>query len=180
NLYSDPQSSPAAASTGASSTTSSMSSSSHSPTTIPPSTTATQDDSSTTSPGSPRSTTKITSSSATTTSPTASALVSSVDCPDDDKTTRTVEIGSKAQTYRIHCASDFGGEKADLASIALPSFDKCLSLCNSMNYFQDRGDVGCTYNWKGTGGQTPGTCWCLGGSDKTIVSNQGNIVAQPV
>lgn len=61
----------------------------------------------------------------------------------------------------------------------LGSFDECLGLCNTMNYFQEREDVGCTYNVDGTGDQTPGTCWCLGGS-LDVVTNVGNEVAMPI
>lgn len=63
--------------------------------------------------------------------------------------------------------------------MVLGSFDACLGLCNAMNYFQEREDVGCTYNVEGTGEQTPGTCWCLGGSLK-VVTNVGNEVAIPI
>lgn len=62
----------------------------------------------------------------------------------------------------------------------LETLDQCLSICNTMNYFQSRSDVGCTYNFQGTGSQAPGTCWCLGGKNKTIVSDVGNVIAVPV
>ena len=78
------------------------------------------------------------------------------------------------------CDSDFSGDgKQTLASFFAATWDDCLALCNTMNYFQGRADVGCTWNVAGTGGQTPGTCWCLGGADKTVVVNKGNVVAVP-
>ena len=82
--------------------------------------------------------------------------------------------------FRILCDFDFTGiGKENLASTVVSSFYDCLGLCNSMNTFQNRSDVGCTYNREGTGGQSPGTCWCLGG-EKTTTSNEGNDVAVPL
>jgi hypothetical protein len=81
--------------------------------------------------------------------------------------------------YRVRCDADWGGNKTDLASLVTATFDDCIRLCNSMNYFQKRTDVGCTWNVAGTGQQTPGTCWCLGGEDKIVVSNPGNVVGMP-
>jgi hypothetical protein len=81
----------------------------------------------------------------------------------------------------VACDSDFSGSgKQTLASFVTATWDECLELCNTMNYFQDRADIGCTWNVAGTGQQTPGTCWCLGGADKTVVSNEGNVVAIPL
>ncbi|OJJ42416.1 hypothetical protein ASPZODRAFT_20533 [Penicilliopsis zonata CBS 506.65] len=118
------------------------------------------------------------SSTSTSTSSAATATVSSV-CPSANDTTVSPSLGTV--TYRILCNHDFSGSgKETLASVVLSSFDDCLSLCNTMNYFQSRTDVGCTYNVEGTGGQTPGTCWCLGGSNKTIVINEGNDIAAPI
>lgn len=48
-----------------------------------------------------------------------------------------------------------------------------------MNYFQELSDVGATFNVEGTGGQTPGTCWCLGGTSVRS-DNVGNDAAFPV
>ncbi|OKL57992.1 hypothetical protein UA08_06499 [Talaromyces atroroseus] len=116
------------------------------------------------------------STSSTQTSTTSSATPSNI-CPSANGTTYTESLGSFK--YQIVCNSDFGGSgKETLSSTVLSSFSDCLSMCNTMNYFQDRADVGCTYNVEGTGEQTPGTCWCLGGN-KTIVSNTGNVIAVP-
>lgn len=83
--------------------------------------------------------------------------------------------------YRVACDSDFSGSgKQTLGSFVAATWDDCLALCNNMNYFQGRADIGCTWNVAGTGQQTPGTCWCLGGADKTVVSNKGNVAAVPL
>ncbi|KAL4779691.1 hypothetical protein BJX76DRAFT_339972 [Aspergillus varians] len=100
-------------------------------------------------------------------------------CPGSNNTIVSPTLGSIS--YRIHCDSDWGGSgKKTLASLVLSSFDECLGLCNTMNYFQDRKDVGCTFNAAGTGTQTPGTCWCLGGEGIRVTSNVGNEAAMPV
>lgn len=126
----------------------------------------------TTAPGAtPTASSKTTSASST--SPTAISA-----CPQGNNTVVEPTLGTVS--YRILCDSDFGGAKEDLSSAVMPSFDDCLNLCNSMNYFQKRTDVGCTYNVAGTGTQTPGTCWCLGGGPKTVVTNVGNQVAVPI
>ncbi len=57
-------------------------------------------------------------------------------------------------------------------------WDACLTLCDTMNYFQKRTDVGATWNVAGTGQQTPGTCWCFGGP-MVVVKNVGNVVGIP-
>ncbi|KAL4967239.1 uncharacterized protein BDV14DRAFT_170258 [Aspergillus stella-maris] len=100
-------------------------------------------------------------------------------CPSANNTIVQAKTGSIR--YRIHCDADFGGDgKLTLASTVLTSFDDCLALCNTMNWFQDRSDVGCTFNVAGTGQQTPGTCWCLGGTDVEVTSNVGNDMAIPI
>ena len=76
------------------------------------------------------------------------------------------------------CDSDFNN-KDTLSSFVAATWNECLTLCNTMNYFQSRTDVAVTWNVAGTGQQTPGTCWCLGGKEKTVVKNVGNIVAVP-
>jgi hypothetical protein len=120
------------------------------------------------------STTSPISSTSSTGTPTPSDI-----CPDANNTVVSQDVGSTK--YRILCDSDFSGSgKETLASVVLPSFDSCLGLCNTMNYFQKRDDVGCTYNTAGTGSQTPGTCWCLGGADKEVVTNVGNVIAKPL
>ncbi|KAL4811717.1 hypothetical protein BDW67DRAFT_171425 [Aspergillus spinulosporus] len=99
-------------------------------------------------------------------------------CPSANNTLITESLGSKQ--YRIYCDSDFDGVgKKTLASVVLSSFEDCLGLCNTMNYFQDRSDVGATFNVAGTGDQTPGTCWCLGGTS-VRTDNVGNDAAFPV
>jgi hypothetical protein len=81
--------------------------------------------------------------------------------------------------YRVLCDSDFGpgGGKETLGSFDSTTWESCVALRNTMNYFQDRSDVGCTWNAAGTGGQTPGKCWCFGGPNKVAVENKGSVVA---
>ncbi|KAL4790976.1 hypothetical protein BDV19DRAFT_393588 [Aspergillus venezuelensis] len=126
---------------------------------------------------SPTSTVTITTLATPTSYTSSSSLVSS--CPSANNTIVQAKTGSIR--YRIHCDADFGGDgKLTLSSTVLTSFDDCLSLCNTMNWFQDRTDVGCTFNVAGTGQQTPGTCWCLGGTDVEVTSNVGNDMAIPI
>jgi hypothetical protein len=97
-------------------------------------------------------------------------------CPANNGTT----YSEGNRKFRILCDSDFTGKgKETLASTIMSSFYDCLGLCNSMNNLQSRSDVGCTYNREGTGSQSPGTCWCLGG-EKTTTSNEGNDAAVPL
>jgi hypothetical protein len=79
------------------------------------------------------------------------------------------------------CDSDYGpgGGKETLGSFEGITWESCVDLCNSMNYFQDRSDVGFTWNAAGTGDQTPGSCWCSGGPNKVVVENKGNVVGVP-
>lgn len=114
----------------------------------------------------------------TTTSSTASPSTTTISspCPADNDTIHY----EGTRKFRVLCDSDFTGTgKETLASTIMSSFYDCLGLCNSMNTFQDRSDVGCTYNREGTGGQSPGTCWCLGGK-KTTTSNDGNDATVPL
>lgn len=112
------------------------------------------------------------------TSPTRNPTVSSV-CPDRNGTIVNSSPGS--MQYRVLCDSDFDGSgKETLSSVVLSSFVDCVAVCNTMNYFQDRTDIGATFNVAGTGTQTPGTCWCLGGADKVVVKNVGNDAAVPL
>ncbi|KAL2832782.1 hypothetical protein BJY01DRAFT_253712 [Aspergillus pseudoustus] len=93
-------------------------------------------------------------------------------CPSGNNTITSPSLGSIR--YRIHCDSDVsGGNKITLSSIVVDSFDACVALCNTMNYFQERTDVAATYNVAGTGTQTPGTCWCLGGEGIEVSENIG-------
>ncbi|RAO70390.1 uncharacterized protein BHQ10_006402 [Talaromyces amestolkiae] len=130
----------------------------------------------------PTSTKTISTTTSTTSVSTPASTSTSIStdiCPSANGTTLTETLGSLK--YRIICDSDFSGSgKITLSSIVLATFDQCLSFCNTMNYFQSRTDVGCTYNVQGTGSQTPGTCWCLGGENKTIVSDVGNVIAVPM
>ncbi|KAL3444670.1 hypothetical protein BJX65DRAFT_310669 [Aspergillus insuetus] len=121
-------------------------------------------------------TTTITRTTLPTSTPSSSP---SSPCPSANNTLISPTLGSIR--YRIHCDSDIGGSnKITLSSIVVDSFDECLALCNTMNYFQDRTDVGATYNVAGTGTQTPGTCWCLGGEGLEVTENVGNDVAFPL
>jgi len=115
-----------------------------------------------------------TSSSSTSRTPQPSNI-----CPGANDTIVTPSLGKVR--YRIACDSDYGDTsgKQTLSSTVAATWDECLGLCNTMNYFQSRADVGCTWNVAGTGTQTPGTCWCLGGT-KVVVSNPGNVVAVPL
>ncbi|KAL4808180.1 hypothetical protein BDV18DRAFT_158291 [Aspergillus unguis] len=100
-------------------------------------------------------------------------------CPSGNNTIISSSVGTIK--YRINCDSDFSGNaKKTLGSVVLGSFDECVSLCNSMNWFQDREDVGATFNVAGTGGQSKGTCWCLGGEGKIVSENVGNDAAVPI
>ncbi|KAE8381585.1 hypothetical protein BDV26DRAFT_255132 [Aspergillus bertholletiae] len=97
-------------------------------------------------------------------------------CPDANNT--EVTNVSQGSSYYIFCDADISSSsKKDLASSVQSSFADCLALCSSMNYFQGRTDVGCTYNFEGTGTQDKGTCWCLGGADKSFITNEGNMAA---
>jgi hypothetical protein len=123
-------------------------------------------------------TTTITRTALPTSSPSPSSSPSSP-CPSANNTLISPTLGTIR--YQIHCDSDIGGSgKITLSSIVVDTFDECLALCNTMNYFQDRTDVGATYNVAGTGTQTPGTCWCLGGEGLEVTENVGNDVAFPV
>ncbi|KAJ0425068.1 hypothetical protein BJY00DRAFT_308406 [Aspergillus carlsbadensis] len=117
-----------------------------------------------------------TTSPSSTSSPTSSPTSP---CPSANNTLISPTLGTTR--YRIHCDSDISGsDKITLSSIVVDTFDACLALCNTMNYFQDRTDVGATFNVAGTGTQTPGTCWCLGGDALVVTENVGNDVAFPV
>ncbi|KAE8313114.1 hypothetical protein BDV41DRAFT_564630 [Aspergillus transmontanensis] len=112
------------------------------------------------------------STSTSTLSPTSTTLFNkstNYTCPDANNTEiRNVSGGSGNSSYYIFCDADISSSsKKDLSSSVQSSFADCLALCNSMNNFQDRTDVGCTYNFEGTGNQDKGTCWCL--SDNYIV-----------
>ncbi|KAK3360428.1 hypothetical protein B0T25DRAFT_129969 [Lasiosphaeria hispida] len=101
-------------------------------------------------------------------------------CPSANNTLVQAVKGSMRYHY-ILCDSSFGEYgRQTLSSAVLPTFGDCLNMCSSMNRFQDREDVGCTWNAPGTGGEKPGTCWCYGGVNKLIVSSVGNVVATPL
>ncbi|PIG79024.1 hypothetical protein AARAC_003588 [Aspergillus arachidicola] len=157
---------------------------SHSTSTAPIPTTSSK---STSTPSSPTSSTSsdTASSSSTSTSapsPTSTTLFNkstNYTCPDANNTEiRNVSGGSGKSSYYIFCDADISSSsKKDLSSSVQSSFADCLALCNSMNNFQDRTDVGCTYNFEGTGSQDKGTCWCLSGGNKSIITNVGNMAA---
>ncbi|KAL2817659.1 hypothetical protein BJX63DRAFT_103183 [Aspergillus granulosus] len=138
-----------------------------------PSPVTTSSDSSSTQPTSTYTTT-VTRTVSTTEMPTPTSP-----CPSGNNTITTPSLGTIR--YRIYCDSDISGSnKITLSSIVVSSFDECLAFCNTMNYFQDRTDVAATYNVAGTGTQTPGTCWCLGGEGIGVTENVGNDVAFPI
>lgn len=80
--------------------------------------------------------------------------------------------------YKVYCDSDLTG--SDLATLVTESLDDCLLLCDSMNWLQNRKDVGSVFNEAGTHAQAPGTCWCKGGDGISVKSNPGIAVASPV
>ncbi|KAK4096381.1 hypothetical protein N658DRAFT_501645 [Parathielavia hyrcaniae] len=111
-------------------------------------------------------------STSTTTSSAAATPEPSNICPAANGTIVTPAVGSVR--YRVACDSDFGGSgKQDLASYVTATFGECVDLCNSLNYFQDRADVGCTWNVAGTGTQTPGTCWCSAAPSRLLSRIRG-------
>ncbi|KAB8200193.1 hypothetical protein BDV34DRAFT_205341 [Aspergillus parasiticus] len=135
---------------------------------------------STSTPSSSTSSSSSTSTSAP--SPTSTTLFNkntNYTCPDANNTeVRNVSGRSESSSYYIFCDADISSSsKKDLSSSVQSSFADCLALCNSMNNFQDRTDVGCTYNFEGTGSQDKGTCWCLSGGNKSIITNVGNMAA---
>jgi hypothetical protein len=83
--------------------------------------------------------------------------------------------------YRILCDSEFGpgGGKETLGSFDVTTWENCVKICNTMNYFQDRSDVGCTWSVGGMSGVKPGMCWCLGGPNMVVVESKGSIAAVP-
>ncbi|KAB8277171.1 hypothetical protein BDV30DRAFT_205276 [Aspergillus minisclerotigenes] len=156
---------------------------SHSVSTTPVATTSSKSTSTPSSPSSTSSDTASSSSTSTSTpSPTSTTLFNkstNYTCPDANNTEiRNVSGGSGNSSYYIFCDADISSSsKKDLSSSVQSSFADCLALCNSMNNFQDRTDVGCTYNFEGTGSQDKGTCWCLSGGNKSIITNVGNMAA---
>lgn len=120
------------------------------------------------------------SGAATRTSSAAGVQVTKANCPDGDKQIVNAGFNGDYYLYRIHCNSDFKSDesKDELASVNVPSFDKCLYLCNSMNYLQGRSDVGVTYYATDEWEQDPGACWCLGGTEKKVIDSPGKIVAE--
>ncbi|KAH8432467.1 uncharacterized protein LDX57_010102 [Aspergillus melleus] len=100
-------------------------------------------------------------------------------CPGANNTEIHMGTGkSAASTYYVFCDADIHAtNKKDLSSTVQGKFADCLGLCDSMNNFQKRADVALTWNFEGTGQQKPGTCWCVTGSKKRVISNPGNMVA---
>ncbi|KAI1104688.1 hypothetical protein F4804DRAFT_306513 [Jackrogersella minutella] len=118
-------------------------------------------------------TTSSASSTTSTTSTAATTTTSLVDsgCPGINGTTAM----KSTQSYIFYCSSDLTGN--DQASLVTSSLDECLTLCDSMNWTQDRKDVGSVWNEEGVIGQTAGTCWCKGGSNIQVTSKAGIVVA---
>ncbi|KAI1464701.1 uncharacterized protein F4812DRAFT_151215 [Daldinia caldariorum] len=86
-------------------------------------------------------------------------------------------ISGKNRSYDVYCDSDLTG--TDQASLVVNSLEECLALCDSLNWTQKRGDVGCVWNEKGVVGQKKGTCWCKGGDSIKVTSLAGIVVASP-
>ncbi|KAI2601891.1 hypothetical protein GGR54DRAFT_578871 [Hypoxylon sp. NC1633] len=130
------------------------------------------------SPTSPSASSSLsTTSSSTSTSSIAQPTPSSLEqsgCPNRNGTT----ITKGDITYRIYCDSDLTG--SDLASLVTTSLEQCLSMCDSMNWTQDRRDVGSVYNANGVVEQAPGTCWCKGGDKIKVTAKAGIAVASPL
>ncbi|KAI1808451.1 hypothetical protein F4811DRAFT_239820 [Daldinia bambusicola] len=104
--------------------------------------------------------------------PTPTTFVDS-GCP--NRSGRT--LFGKDRTYDVYCDSDLTG--TDQASLVVNSLEECLALCDSLNWTQKRGDVGCVWNEKGVVGQEKGTCWCKGGDGIKVTSLAGIVVASP-
>ncbi|KAI2471502.1 hypothetical protein F4781DRAFT_420677 [Annulohypoxylon bovei var. microspora] len=113
-------------------------------------------------------------SSTKTTSIAASTITPLVDsgCPGINGTTTTISTMS----YRLYCNSDLTG--TNQASLVTNSLNECVTLCDSLNWTQNRRDVGSVWNEKGVIGQTAGTCWCKGGNSIQVISHTGIVVAR--
>ncbi|OTA93257.1 hypothetical protein M434DRAFT_395813 [Hypoxylon sp. CO27-5] len=99
-------------------------------------------------------------------------------CPNISGNTVTKSSSKMTQTFRIYCDSDLTG--SDQASLVVTTLDECITLCASLNWTQNRKDVGSVWNEKGVVGQTPGTCWCKGGSNIQVTAKSGIVVATPL
>ncbi|KAI1143750.1 hypothetical protein F5Y05DRAFT_5361 [Hypoxylon sp. FL0543] len=123
------------------------------------------------------STSTSSSSSASAALPTPTTIQDS-GCPNVNGNTVTKSSTKLAQTYKIYCDSDLTG--TDQASLVVTSLDECITLCFSLNWTQNRKDVGSVWNEKGVVGQTAGTCWCKGGDNIQVTSRSGVVVATPI
>ncbi|KAI1451878.1 hypothetical protein F4805DRAFT_449733 [Annulohypoxylon moriforme] len=116
-------------------------------------------------------------SSTRTTSIASSTITSLVDsgCPGINGTTTSMSTNGVNMTYRFYCDSDLTG--TDQASLVTNSLDECVTLCDSLNWTEQRRDVGSVWNEKGVVGQKAGTCWCKGGNGIQVISHSGIVVA---
>ncbi|KAI0131591.1 hypothetical protein F4776DRAFT_626844 [Hypoxylon sp. NC0597] len=126
-------------------------------------------------------TTTSSSSSTTSSMPAAQPTPTTIQdsgCPNINGNTVTKSSSKLTQTFRIYCDSDLTG--TDQASLVVTTLDECITLCASLNWTQNRKDVGSVWNEKGVVGQTPGTCWCKGGSNIQVTAKSGIVVATPL
>ncbi|KAK3324874.1 hypothetical protein B0H66DRAFT_106272 [Apodospora peruviana] len=127
----------------------------------------------------------------TTTTNTATTVVTTTKppvpiCPSTNDTVVQMDIGLHLR-YRILCDAHFddGGKQEQplAASTAMPTFNACLDLCNSINRLQNRTDVGFEWDPSGNGGvKVGGACLCLGSADKLriVEAKDGGVVALPL
>ncbi|OTB07962.1 hypothetical protein M426DRAFT_317463 [Hypoxylon sp. CI-4A] len=118
-----------------------------------------------------------TSSTITVASPTPTYLEDS-GCPNVNGTTVTKPSRAGTHSYRVYCESDLTG--SDQASLVVNSLGECITLCDSLNWTQKRGDIGAVWNEKGVVEQTAGTCWCKGGNNVQATAKAGVVVASAI
>ncbi|KAI1451106.1 hypothetical protein F5Y02DRAFT_16051 [Annulohypoxylon stygium] len=128
----------------------------------------------------PTTTSTSSTSSTMTTSIAQSTITSLVNsgCPGINGTTTSMSTNGVNMTYRFYCDSDLTG--TDQASLVTNSLDECVRLCDSLNWTENRRDVGAVWNEKGVVGQKAGTCWCKGGKGIQVISHTGIVVASAV
>ncbi len=84
------------------------------------------------------------------------------DCPGSNGTIWTGP--GTSISYIKYCGANFASQayKQALVGANLPSFDLCISMCDSINYFQNtKNATGAVFNLGGPGSQALGTCWCV-------------------
>ncbi|KAI1417483.1 hypothetical protein F5Y13DRAFT_151104 [Hypoxylon sp. FL1857] len=119
-----------------------------------------------------------TSTGSTSTAPPTPTTLQDSGCPNMNGNTITKSSSKLTQIFKIYCDSDLTG--TDQASLVVASLDECMTLCFSLNWTQNRKDVGAVWNENGVVGQTAGTCWCKGGTDINVTAKSGIVVATPL